>query len=169
MPKTINFQGVPVHAPGFGAMGLSIAYGTPNEEQSKNTLRKAIEIGCTFWNTADWYGHGKNEVLIGSVLKEGDNRSTVFLVTKFGFTWNGDEDTGINGSPEYTAKAIDASIERLGFTPDAWALHRVDKNVPIEETIRGDGCGQDGRQDQVHWNFGVLRRDSSQSQRRRED
>ncbi|KAI5480326.1 hypothetical protein MNV49_001285 [Pseudohyphozyma bogoriensis] len=132
MTKNVDFQGITVANPGFGAMGLSQSYGVADIEESKKTLKKAIEIGSTLWNTADVYGAGENEKLIGAVLKETGDRDKVFVVTKYGITPNGPD-----GSPEYAAKAIDASIERLGFAPDAWALHRIDRKIPIEKIVEG--------------------------------
>ncbi|KAK4699277.1 tubulin alpha, partial [Phenoliferia sp. Uapishka_3] len=165
MPKSVQVGNLTLPAPGFGAMGMSVFYGAQDEEISSKTLRKAIDIvssghprfeahatgvptdhatpsqGCTVWNTSDVYGFGANERLIGSVLKEGDNRSKVFVITKFGNPWETDADgkttqQAPNGSKEYAAKAIDASIERLGSAPDAWICHRMDMTVPIEETAQ---------------------------------
>lgn len=138
---TINFHGVQVPTIGFGAMGLSaMLYGSPNDDESKKTLRKAIEIGCTFWDTSDIYSFGENEALIGSILKERDNRSKIFVVTKFGMVRGTNEKSlatsGVDCSRKHALEAIDASIERLGSPPDAWAAHRIDKNVPIEETVQ---------------------------------
>ena len=83
------------------------------------------------------YANGANEELIGSVLAEGDNRSKVFVITKFGQRWGeGIDGYKCDGPASYTTAAIDASIKRLGFAPDAWALHRIDKTVPIEETVK---------------------------------
>ncbi|GAA5914905.1 aldo/keto reductase [Sporobolomyces salmoneus] len=123
--------------PGFGAMGLSAFYGpTGTDEDAKKVLRKAIEIGCTFWNTADMYGDGHNEKIIGEVLREGDNRSKVFLVTKFGNKGSMSSGYTVDGSPAYAREALEASISRLGgLYPDAWIAHRIDKNTPIEETV----------------------------------
>ncbi|GAA6014405.1 hypothetical protein JCM11491_007042 [Sporobolomyces phaffii] len=128
--------------PGFGAMGLSAYYGpTGTDDESKAVLRKALEIG------ADVYGFGHNERIIGQVLREGENRSKVFLVTKFGNRWDLPQGLVTDGSPEYARAAIAASIERLGGVyPDAWILHRVDKKTPIEETVRAmDAIRQEGK------------------------
>ncbi|BGP15348.1 hypothetical protein JCM10213_003427 [Rhodosporidiobolus nylandii] len=139
MPKTVQLDATTSLAvPGFGAMGMSAFYGETNDEQSKATLRKAIEIGCTTWDTANMYGLGHNEKIIGEVLREGDNRSKVFLVTKFGNRWDNEKQTFyVDGSPEHAIQALDQSIKDLGgLYPDAWLLHRIDKTVPIEETVR---------------------------------
>ncbi|KAI5475505.1 pyridoxal 4-dehydrogenase [Pseudohyphozyma bogoriensis] len=137
--KVFKMGSMQLPRPAYGAMGLSVFY-TPDPadiETYKNTLRRAIDIGCTVWNTADMYGFGANEELLGSVLREGDNRSKVFLITKFGgVPGPGGVGVGIDGSPEHAAEAIEASIKRLGSAPDAWALHRIDKKTPIEETMK---------------------------------
>ena len=110
-------------------------FGDANDEESKAVLRKSIELGCSLWDTADMYGFansfGHNEKLLGEVLAEGNIREKVFLVTKWGF----DETFQLNGSPEYARKAIDASIARLGTTPDAWIVHRIPKDVPIKDLV----------------------------------
>ncbi|GAA5875753.1 hypothetical protein JCM1840_003507 [Sporobolomyces johnsonii] len=136
-----------VPSPGFGAMGLSAFYGATNEEQSKAVLRKAIELGCTLWDTADMYGNGHNEKIIGEVLREGKNRDAVFLVNKFGNRWDKGEGYEVDGSPEYVKQAFAASTERLGgLYPDAWILHRIDKKTPIEETVKAmDELRQEGK------------------------
>ncbi|GAA5992216.1 hypothetical protein JCM5350_000643 [Sporobolomyces pararoseus] len=120
--------------PGFGAMGKAV-------------LRKALEIGCTFWNTADVYGSGHNEKIIGEVLREGENRKKVFLVTKFGNRWDLPQGRVVDGSPEYAIKAMNDSVERLGgIYPDCWILHRIDKKTPIEETVRAmDAIRKEGK------------------------
>jgi len=119
-------------------MGLSHIYGTANDEESKEVLRHAIKIGQTFWDTADIYGNGHNEELIGAVLKEGDNRSKVFLATKFGNHFNPvtREATGkVKGDAAYIREAIENSIKRLGTTPDLYYQHRVDPTVDLQETF----------------------------------
>ncbi|TDL22792.1 oxidoreductase [Rickenella mellea] len=131
--------GVEVPSPGFGGMGLSNVYGAANDEESKALLRHAIEIGQTFWDTADIYGSGHNEKLIGAVLAEGDNRKKVFLATKFSFefdatTGNATSTGKIRGDAAYIRKAIEDSIKRLGTTPDLYYQHRVDPSVSLEET-----------------------------------
>jgi len=118
-------------------MGLSNVYGKAEDEESRKVLRHAIEIGQTFWDSADIYGNGHNETLVGSVLKEGDNRSKVFLCTKFGNVFDRQtlQATGqVRGDAAYVKQCIDESISRLGFTPDLYYQHRVDPKVPIEET-----------------------------------
>jgi len=90
---------------------------------------------------------GHNEKIIGEVLREGDNRSKVFLVTKFGNKWDESKMYSVDGSPEWAIKAMDNSIERLGgLYPDAWILHRIDKKTPIEESVRAmDAIRKEGK------------------------
>jgi len=129
--------GVKVPSPGFGGMGLSNVYGPANDEESKEVLRHAIKIGATFWDTADMYGAGHNEELIGAVLKEGDNRSKVFLATKFGNVYDAitRKLTGeVRGDAAYIHECLEASIKRLGTTPDLYYQHRVDPKVSLEES-----------------------------------
>src|ERR1035437_10745827 len=98
---------------GLGVMGMSHAYGEPNDVESIATLEKALEIGITFWDTADIYGNGKNEELIAKVLKP--NRDKVFLATKFGFKLNTDDKYafGFDASPKYMKTAVENSLKRL--------------------------------------------------------
>ncbi|GAA5955779.1 hypothetical protein JCM8115_006850 [Rhodotorula mucilaginosa] len=149
MPKTTRLaDGTELPLPGFGAMGMSFAYGTPNDEESKATLRKAIEIGCTVWDTATMYGRGHNEKIIGDVLREGENRKKVFLIDKFGNRWDDEKKSFyVDGSPEYAIEALDQSIKDLGgLYPDAYLLHRIDKQTPIEQTVRAlDALRKEGK------------------------
>jgi aryl-alcohol dehydrogenase-like predicted oxidoreductase len=128
--------GLRVSAIGFGAMGMSEFYGAADEAESKATLERALELGVTFWDTADAYGSGHNERLIGGFLAEGKRRDRVVLATKFGFVREGGRMVGICGRPDYVRSACDASLERLGVdTIDLYYQHRVDPRVPIEETV----------------------------------
>ncbi|KAI9255179.1 aldo/keto reductase [Phascolomyces articulosus] len=122
---------------GLGCMGMSEFYGEGNEQENLTVLNRAIELGCTFWDTADVYGLGENERLLSKVLK--DNRDKIFLCTKFSGVR--DEKTGeflgINGKPEYVREACEKSLKRLGVdTIDLYYQHRIDKNTPIEETVK---------------------------------
>ncbi|KAJ3408333.1 hypothetical protein HDV05_005046 [Chytridiales sp. JEL 0842] len=121
---------------GFGAMGLSEFYGPADEEENLKVLNHAIDIGCTFWDTADVYGMGANEKLIAKILKT--RRDEVFLCTKFGIVrGTKGEFLGVDGSPEYIKKCCQASLDRLE-TPyiDLYYQHRVDPKTPIETTVK---------------------------------
>jgi aryl-alcohol dehydrogenase-like predicted oxidoreductase len=99
------------------------------------TILRSLDLGCNFLDTADSYGAGQNEELVGRAIKQ--RRDEVVLATKFGFVWDTDGHVvGKNGTPAYIRKAIDASLRRLGTdTVDIYILHRVDPEVAIEETI----------------------------------
>ena len=112
-------------------MGMSEWYGPVDDEESRATLRKAFDMGLNFFDTADVYGNGHNELLVGDALK--DIRQEIILATKFGFL---PDEAGLNGRPEYVKKACDASLSRLGTDYiDLYYLHRIDPEVPLEETI----------------------------------
>jgi aryl-alcohol dehydrogenase-like predicted oxidoreductase len=120
---------------------MSQSYGPPedrDETESIATVHRAIDLGCTFIDTADAYGAGANEELVGRALA--GRRDDVVLATKFGLLpgWGTSRGSpaGIDGSPEYVRTAIDASLARLGVDHvDLWYLHRLDRRVPIEETV----------------------------------
>jgi len=116
---------------GLGCMGMSEWYGPTNDDQSEATLQKAFEMGLNFFDTADVYGNGHNETLVGRALKS--VRKNVILATKFGYL---PDERGLNGRPEYARKACDASLSRLGTDYiDLYYLHRIDPEVPLEETM----------------------------------
>ncbi len=128
--RQLGSKGPTVSAIGLGCMTMSPVYATTIDEDGANdTLERALDLGVTFWDTADVYGLGHNEDLIGRFLK--GRRDRVFLATKFGITRS-----GINGAPEYVAEACEASLKRLGMeTIDLYYLHRAQPGRPIEETV----------------------------------
>lgn len=132
----LGSQGAEVSRLGLGCMGMSYAYGTTNDTESAATLHRALDLGVTFLDTADIYGFGANEELIGRTIA--DRRDEVFLATKFGITGDPLTDAvrGVNGSPGYVRSAIDASLRRLGVDHvDLYYQHRADPDVPVEETV----------------------------------
>ena len=133
--RILGNTGEKLSAIGLGCMGMNHGYGKPDDKESIATLERAIELGVTFWDTADVYAAGKNEELIATVLKS--NRNKIFLATKFGFTSNpGAGNVQFDGSPAYIKIAVEKSLKRLGTEViDLYYAHRVDPNVPIEETV----------------------------------
>lgn len=133
--RSLGRSGLSVSAIGLGCMGMSEFYGPSDDEQSLATLAAALDLGINFFDTADMYGVGHNERLLGRFLK--GRRDSVILATKFGNVRgpNG-ERLGISGTPGYVRSACDASLERLGIdTIDLYYQHRVDPKTPIEETV----------------------------------
>ncbi|MFG3616751.1 aldo/keto reductase [Nocardia sp. NPDC047654] len=123
-----------VSAQGLGCMGMSHAYGEADDAQSIATLHHALDLGVTLLDTADFYGAGHNEELVGRAIAK--RRDEVVLATKFGFANRLGEPTHIRGDAPYVRQACEASLRRLGVDHiDLYYLHRVDPKVPIEETV----------------------------------
>jgi aryl-alcohol dehydrogenase-like predicted oxidoreductase len=133
--RRLGSGGPEVSAIGLGCMGMSEFYGAGDDSESIATIHHSLDRGVTFLDTADMYGSGRNEELVGKAIR--DRRDEVFLATKFGNVRgpNG-EFGGVRGDPEYVRQACDASLKRLGVEQiDLYYQHRVDVNVPIEDTV----------------------------------
>ncbi len=135
--KQINLgsQGLRVPAIGLGCMGMSEFYGPSSEAQNLYVLDRAVEIGCTFWDTSDMYGPFTNEILLSKALK--GRRDQITLATKFGISRSEDGSwQGVKGDAKYVKACCDASLKRLETdTIDLYYQHREDPSTPIEETV----------------------------------
>ncbi|MFS1511479.1 aldo/keto reductase [Chengkuizengella sp. SCS-71B] len=135
----LGSQGLEVSKLGLGCMGMSEFYGETNESESLQTLKRALELGITFFDTSDVYGYdqngkGTNETLVGKGLRE--HRNQVQIATKFGVVRNDSQILGYKASPDYVVESCESSLKRLGTDYiDLYYLHRADPNVPIEETV----------------------------------
>ncbi|MBV9594163.1 MAG: aldo/keto reductase [Actinobacteria bacterium] len=134
--RTLGRQGLTVSAEGLGCMGMSSNYGPFDDDESIATIDRAIELGVTFFDTADVYGPHTNERLLGRALS--GRRDEVIIATKFGneIGPGGQRSGRVNGRPEYLRRAVDGSLQRLGIDViDLYYQHRVDPDTPVEETF----------------------------------
>jgi len=134
--RRLGSNGPLVSEMGLGCMGMSEFYGQGDDAESTRTIHRAIELGITFLDTADMYGLGRNEQLVGRAIA--DRRDQVFVATKFGIVRDPADPSkrGISGKPDYVRQQCDASLRRLGVEHiDLYYQHRVDVDTPIEETV----------------------------------
>ncbi len=132
--RRLGDGGLEVAALGLGCMGMSISYGTPNDEESIATIHRALDLGVNLLDTSDAYGSGVNEQLLGAAIR--GRRDEVVLATKFGNRRKAPDGRSVDGRPEYVRRACEASLERLGVDViDLYYQHRVDPAVPIEDTV----------------------------------
>jgi aryl-alcohol dehydrogenase-like predicted oxidoreductase len=132
--RKLGSQGLEVSALGLGCMGMSQSYGTPDDRESIATLHRAIELGITFFDTAEVYGPFTNEALLGRALE--GRRERVLLATKFGFRFEGGRILGTDSRPRHIREVTEASLRRLRTDRiDLLYQHRVDPDVPIEDVV----------------------------------
>src|SRR6202047_4187884 len=133
--RKLGKNGPQVSALGLGCMGMSFAYGPADEKESLQVLRRYLELGGNFLDTAEVYGPYKNEELLGRFLREVP-RDSIVVATKFGFRFDSNGIRTVDSTPENVRRVCDASLRRLGIeTMDLYYQHRVDPNVPIEATV----------------------------------
>src|SRR4051812_13023077 len=139
--RKLGTQGLTVSSIGLGLMGMSQSYGSPEERDDREsiaTIHRAIELGCTFLDTAEVYGPYKNEELLARALGElgPGARDRVTIATKFGFRFEDGKNVGVDSSPANVRRAVEGSLRRLNTDHiDLLYQHRVDKTVPIEDTV----------------------------------
>jgi len=132
--RTLGSEGLEVSAQGLGCMGMSTAYGPADEAEATATVHRALDLGVTFLDTADMYGVGANEELVGRAIA--NRRDEVVLATKFGIVFSAGGSRSANGAPEYVREACEESLRRLGVDMiDLYYQHRADPDVPIEDTV----------------------------------
>lgn len=134
--RRLGANGPEVSAIGLGCMGMSEFYGSADEQESLSTIGLALDLGINFLDTSDVYGPHTNEVLVGKAIK--GRRNQFFLATKFGIVRDPADPSkrGIDGSPAYVRKSVEASLTRLGIENiDLYYQHRIDPNTPIEDTV----------------------------------
>src|SRR5262245_21245128 len=132
--RSLGTQGLSVSVIGLGCMSLSGIYGSANDSDSETLIRQAIDLGVDHLDSSDMYGWGHNETVLGRAIK--GRRDRVVLVTTFGQFQREGQGNGVDGRPEYVAKACEDSLKRLDVEViDLYYQHRVDPNVPIEETV----------------------------------
>jgi aryl-alcohol dehydrogenase-like predicted oxidoreductase len=133
--RQLGTGGLTVSAIGLGCMGMSQSYGAGDDEESIATIHRALDVGVTFLDTANVYGQGRNETLVGQAIR--GRRAAVVLATKFGITAGADGlPSGVDGTPGHVRAACESSLRRLGVEViDLYYLHRVDPKTPIEETV----------------------------------
>ncbi len=136
--RKLGNQGLEVSAVGLGCMGMSFAYGHPDDAESIRVLHRALDFGINFWDTAEMYGPFTNEALLGRALLE-IPRDDVIIATKFAWEFGpNNEPVGLDSSPPHIRKSIEGSLKRLGTDYiDLYYQHRLDPNTPIEDTV---GC-----------------------------
>ena len=138
--RRLGPNGPEVSAIGLGCMGMAAFYGQASDEaQATAVIHRALDLGLTFFDTAEMYGPHTNEIQVGAALK--DRRDKAFVATKFGIGYNADRTAlAVDGSPANVRRAIEGSLKRLGMDHvDLYYLHRVDPNTPIEETVGAMG------------------------------